>query len=145
MSHRRLCKPNTFTVFHRWGLCLTIIGGSFTRGRIYPCLLIPDTYFLYHFIQPCDSAGRHLNEPSPPSNTKHSVNLLTMHSHPFNAMSPCICNAVCHCMFIPCHIYDECYMDNSTHAYHECIMNNYIDMHIISIHSFNVNIYKQSY
>ena len=24
--------------------------------------------------------------------------IITMHSHPFNAMSPCICNAMCHCM-----------------------------------------------
>ena len=33
-----------------------------------------------------------------PSNTKHSVNLPTMHLRPFNVMSPCICNARCHCM-----------------------------------------------
>ena len=57
---------DTFTVFHRWGLCLTIIGGSFTRGGgggggggggrggIYPNLMIPITYFLYHFNQPCE-------------------------------------------------------------------------------------------
>ena len=32
------------------------------------------------------------------SNTKHNVNLLIKHSHPFNAMSPCIYNARCHCM-----------------------------------------------
>ena len=32
------------------------------------------------------------------SNTKRSVDLSTMHSHPFNAMSSCICNARCHCM-----------------------------------------------
>ena len=32
------------------------------------------------------------------SNTKHSVDLPTMNSHPLNAMSPCICNAICHCM-----------------------------------------------
>ena len=39
----------------------------------------------------------HLTEPTQ-SNTKCSVDSLTMHSHPFNAMSPCICNAICHCM-----------------------------------------------
>ena len=39
----------------------------------------------------------HLIEPTQ-SNTKRSVNSLTMHSHPFNAMSPCICNTRCHCM-----------------------------------------------
>ena len=42
-------NPNTFTAFHSFGLCLTIIGELFTRGRIYPFLLIPVTYFLYHF------------------------------------------------------------------------------------------------
>ena len=39
-------NPDTFTTFHRWGLCLTIIGGLFTRGRIYPFLLIHDIYFV---------------------------------------------------------------------------------------------------
>ena len=49
--------PDTYTVFHRWGLCLTIISRPFTRGRIYPFLLIPSTYFFYHFNQYCDSVG----------------------------------------------------------------------------------------
>ena len=39
----------------------------------------------------------HLTEPTQ-SNTKCSVDSSTMHSHPFHAMSPCICNAICHCM-----------------------------------------------
>ena len=73
---------DTFTVFHRWGLCLTIIGGFFTRGRIYPFLLIPDTYFLYHFDQPCDSVRRCPIYRAHPINTKHNVDLPTMHSHP---------------------------------------------------------------
>ena len=37
----------------------------------------------------------HLTEPTQ-SNTKRSVDSLTMHSYPFNAMSSCICNAICH-------------------------------------------------
>ena len=99
VSYRRLCKPRHFYFFHRWGLCLTIIGGSLTRGEIYPFLLIPETYFLYHFqstVRLCWKVS-HLTEPTQ-SNTKHSVDLLTMHSHPFNAMSPCICKAIFHCM-----------------------------------------------
>ena len=40
----------------------------------------------------------HLIEPTQ-SNTKRGVDSSTMHSHPFNAMSMCICNAICHCMF----------------------------------------------
>ena len=68
----------------------------------------------------------HLTEPTQ-SNTKRSVDSLTMHSHPFNEMSLCICNAMCHCLFVPCQIYDECYMDNYIkHAYHQCILGNYI-------------------
>ena len=57
VSHRRLHKSDTFIAFHHWGLCLTIIGGPFTRGRFYSYLLIPDTYFLFHFIQAYDSVG----------------------------------------------------------------------------------------
>ena len=45
------------------------------------------------------------------SYTKRSVDSLTMHSHPFNAMSSCICSAICHYLFVPCHIYDEFYME----------------------------------
>ena len=66
VSHRRLCKPKHFyalssletmfdhnwQVFHQRGG-----GGGGGGGEIYPCLLIPDTYFLYHFIQPCDSVA----------------------------------------------------------------------------------------
>ena len=51
-------NPDTFTAFHRWGLCLTIIGEIFTRWRIYPFLLILSIYFLYHFNQSCNSVGR---------------------------------------------------------------------------------------
>ena len=83
---------DTFTAFHRWGLCLTIIGGLFTRGRIYPFLLIPDIYFLYILINHATLLDVvPFTEPIQ-SNTKHNVDLPTMHSHPFNAMSPCICN-----------------------------------------------------
>ena len=39
----------------------------------------------------------HLTKPTL-SNTKRNVDSSTMHSHPFNAMSPCICNALSHCM-----------------------------------------------
>ena len=118
-------NPNTITVFHYWGLCLTIIGRLFTRERIYRFLLIPNTYFLYHFNQSCDYVVPFTDLTQ--SNTKCSVDSLTLHSHPFNAMSPYICNAICHCLFVPCHIYDECYMENFIkHAYHQCILGNYI-------------------
>ena len=50
VSHRRLRMPsNTFTGFHRWRSFLTTTNGSFTQGGVYPCLLLPDTYFILAF------------------------------------------------------------------------------------------------
>ena len=56
-------------------------------------------------------------------------------------MFSCICNVIMPLQVIPCHMHNECYMDNSTHSYCQCIMENYIYMHTISIHHFTyVNI-----
>ena len=87
--------------FHRLSpleLCLTTNTESFTREGIYPCLLLPDTNFLYHFIQSCDSVRRRPTIPSPLNQTPKAMLIITMHSHSFNAMSPCICNAMSHSM-----------------------------------------------
>ena len=81
-----------FTVGH---ICITKHFHHWTH--IYPCLLLPDT-FSFSFIQPCNPVGRCPTVPSPPNQTPNAVLIITMHSHPFNAMSPCICNAMCHCM-----------------------------------------------
>ena len=51
---------------------------------------------LYSTVRLCWMLS-HSTEPTQ-SNTKCSVDSSTMHSHPFNAMSLCICNAICHCM-----------------------------------------------
>ena len=110
-----------FTVGH---ICITKNNEAFTQGGVYPYLLISDTYF--HANRRCPSV------PSQPNQTPNTVLIITIHSHPFQAMSSCICNAMCHFMPILCHINDECYMDNSTHAYHPCIMDNYINQHKIS-------------
>ena len=62
--------------------------GSFTRGGVYPCFLLPNTSFflpLYSTVRLCWTLS-HLIEPTQ-SNTKHNVDSSTMHSHPFNAMS----------------------------------------------------------
>ena len=117
-----------FTIGH---LCITKNNGAFTRGGVYPYLLILYT-FSFSCIQLCDPVGQGHSVPSPPNQTPNAVLIITMHSHPFHAMSPCICNAMCHFMPIPYHIYDECYMENYTHAYHPCIMDNYINQHKIS-------------
>ena len=76
----------------------------------------------------------HLAEPTQ-SNTKISVDLPTMHSHPFNAMSQCICN-VCAIAYL----YHVTYMMNAIWA---ILSNMHItnaswaiisNMHIISLH-----------
>ena len=72
-------------------------------------------------------------------NTKCSVDLPTMHSHPFNTMSPCICNAICHCR-LSCHMHNECYMDNTIHTTYRCHGQSH-HLHMTSIHYFiHVNI-----
>ena len=121
-----------FTVGH---ICITKNNESFIRTSIYPCFLLLDTYF--HFLV-CNRAT--LLDVVPQyrvhNQTSNAVLIHTMHSHPFHAISLCICNAMCHFVPIPCHIYDEFYMDNSTHAYHPCIMDNYINQHRISKRSY---------
>ena len=92
--------------------------------------------FSFSCIQLCDPVGCCPTIPSPSNQTPNVMLIMTMHSHPFHAMPLCICNAMCHFMPIPCHIYDECYMDNSTHAYHTCIMDNYIK-HAYNLHKIS--------
>ena len=45
---------DTFTAFTA-GIMSNHTNRSFTRGNVYLFLLLPNTSFLYHFIQPCDS------------------------------------------------------------------------------------------
>ena len=79
-------------------LCLTTNSRSFTQGGVYPCLLLPDTSFLYHFIQSCDSIRRRPTVMIPPNQSPNAMFIITMYPHLFNAMSPFICNAMRHCM-----------------------------------------------
>ena len=100
--HRRLRTPfDTFMNFHRW------IHMSNKEYRVFhprgclSLLAMPNTRIFYFLFLLCDREahfGRCPILPSLPSNTKLSVDLLTMHSHPFYAMSQRICNARCHCM-----------------------------------------------
>ena len=116
-----------FTFGH---ICITKNNGAFTREGIYPYLLLLDTHFHFHVYNRVTLLDVVVS--SPPNQTPIAMLIITMHSHPFHVMSPCICNAMCYFMLIPCHIYDECYMDNSINAYHPCIMDNYINQHKIS-------------
>ena len=88
----------TFTVGY---ICLTKNTGFFTRGDIYLYLSYPTHVFFISFF--FYATVRLILDVVPftkptQSNTKYSVDLPTMHSQPFNAMSPCICNARCHWM-----------------------------------------------
>ena len=84
--------------FYRWIHMSNQEYRVFHPRGIYPFL--PNTRIFHFLFFLCREThfGRCPILPSPPSNTKHSIDLPTMHSHPFNAMSPCICNARCHCM-----------------------------------------------
>ena len=98
VSHYKLCKPKHFHRLSPLELCLTTNTGSFTREGIYPCLLLPNTSFFYHFIQSCDTVGCCPTVSSPSNQSPNAVLIMTMHLHLFNAMSPYRCNAMCHCM-----------------------------------------------
>ena len=98
VSHHRSHTPRHFYGLSLYELCLTTINGSFTRGGIYPCLLLPDTSFLYHIIQPCDSIGLRPTKPSSLNQTLNAVLIFQPCTHTHNAMSSCICNAMRHYM-----------------------------------------------
>ena len=92
------------------------------------------------------------------SNTKRSVDLSNMHSHPFHATSPCICNTICHCM-----LYHVIYIMNVTwttqstpltecheqsHHLHMISIPHFIHVNIsckhISTFTFNMSLYDQA-
>ena len=113
---------------------------SFTRGGVYPCLLLPYTSFLYHFIQSYDSIGRRPTVPSPLNQTPNAMLIITMHSNPFNAMSPRICNAMCHCMLYHVTCIMNATWTTQTTPLTECHGQSH-HLHMTSIHHFiHVNI-----
>ena len=99
VSHRVLRKPRHF-------YSLSLLGTKFDYNwqAFHPredLSLLANTRHIfslpfYSTVRLCWTLS-HLAEPTQ-SNTKRNVDLPNMHSHPFNAMSPCICNARCHCM-----------------------------------------------
>ena len=129
--------------------------GSFTRGGVYPYLLLPDKP-LYSTVQLCWTSS-HLIEPTQ-SNTKRSVDSSTMHSHSFNAMSPCICNAMCHCMLY----HATCIMNvtwttkstpltgchGQSHHLHMASIHHFIHVNILCTHistsTYNMSFYVQA-
>ena len=98
-------------------ICITTCTGSVTRRGVYPCLLLPDTYFHFHVRNHATLLDFVQWYRVHQSITKHSVDSY----HALTPMSCDVpmhkCNAMRHCMSIPCHIYDESYMGNLIHAY----------------------------
>ena len=159
VSHRWLCKPRHFyglstlgTMFdHNWWV-------FHSREDLF---LLDDTQHNFFFTILINRAT--LLDVVPfnrahPINTKRSVNSLTMHSHPFNAMSLCICNARCHCMsyHVTC-IMNATWTTQSTpltgchrqsNHQHITSLHHFIHVNIsykhISIFTFNMSFYDQA-
>ena len=139
-SHRRLRMPsNIFKGFHRWGSCLTTTNGFFTRGGVYPCFLLLDTYFLLPFnitLQPCCTS----------SNSTGPTQSIIKRSIDFNhALTPIQCNVPKHMQckaslhVISCHMYNVHGQHNPHHS--AGVMDRSHHLHMTSILYFiHVNI-----
>ena len=147
-SHRRLHTPfDTFTNFHRWIHMSNQEYHVFHSRGYLSVLTIPNTRIFHFLFLLCNHEthfGRCPILPSPPSNTKHSVDLPcthnitsntkhsvdlpTMHLHPFHATSLCICNARCHCM-----LYHVTYIRNATWTTQSTPLTGVMDSHITYI------------
>ena len=121
-SHRRLRTPSdTFTNFHR---CIHMSNQEYlvfhSREYLSP-LTIPNTRIFHFLFLLCNHEtcfGHCPILPSPPSNTKHSVDLPCTHDIPSNtkhnvdlyhALTLILCNVPCinamqfHCMYLMLH------------------------------------------
>ena len=140
VSHSRLRKPKHFNSLSLSGTMSNHNWRVFhPRGDLS---LLTDTRHI--FSVSCNHATLldvvPFTEPTQSTLNAVSIYQPCTHTHEIRCFS-CIYNMMHHCMSIPCHIYDECYTDNSTHAYHQCILNNYINKHVMSIQYFiHVNI-----
>ena len=77
------------------------------------------------------------NDTEPTHQSPNAVLIITMHSHPLNAMFLCICNVMHHCMSMPCHICNEWHMDNIIHTFY------HVSWTII-LHAYNFQIITHS-
>ena len=105
-SHRRLRMPfDAFANFHHW-IHMSNEQYQVFHSRGYLSLLaIPNTRIFHFFFLLCD-CDTHFGccpvLPSPPSSTKHSIDLY----HALTPMScdvPCINAMQCHCMYLMLH------------------------------------------
>ena len=147
MSHRRLLKPRHFYGFsllrtmsnHNWRAFhprgyLSLLAIPNTRIFLFLFLLCNlETHFGCYPILPSPPSNTKHRVDIPcthdiPSNTKHNIDLPTMHSHPFNVMSSCICNARCH--YVLSHV--TCIM-NATWTTQSTPLTGVMDNHITCI------------
>ena len=99
VSHCRLRTPKHFYGLSLLELCLTTINEVFhPRGCLSLLAITRHKFSLPHYstVRLCWTSS-HFTKPTQ-SKTKCSVDFSTMHPHPFNVMSLCICNAMRHCM-----------------------------------------------
>ena len=94
-------------------------------------LLAITRYKFFYFMQQWDSVRFSSTILSPLINHQMRCLISTIPSHPWNAMSLCICNVMHHCMSMSCHICDECHMDNLIHTFY------YVSWTII-LHAYNL-------
>ena len=105
VSHRRLRKPSyTFKAF-TIGNISTTYTESFTRGGIYPCLLLPDTYFHFYVCNRATLLDIVQRYRVHQSITKHSV-IHIMQSSPMSCDVPlhntirCATTCLCHATYV---------------------------------------------
>ena len=140
-------NPNSFKSLSPLGTMFDHNWRAFHLRGYLSLLSIPNTH-IFHFLFLLCNRETHFGRcpilPSPPSNakhsvdlpcthdilsnTKHSVDLPTMHSHPFNAMSLCICNARCHCM-----LYHVTCIMNATWTTQSTLLTSVMDNYITCI------------
>ena len=127
-------------------ICLTKNTEFFTRGGIYPFLLYPIHVFFISFffyatvrliLDVVPFYRAHHRTPNTVSinhvlttyhRTPNIVSIYQPCTHPFNTMSPCICNAGCHCM-----LYHVTCIMNATWTTQSTALTDVMDNHITYI------------
>ena len=146
-SHHWLCTPsNTFANFHCWTHMSNQEYRVFHLRGYLSLLDIPNTR-IFHFLflyatvrlilDVVQFYRAHNQTPNTVSiyhvlttyhRTPNTISISTMHSHLCHAMSPCICNARCHCM-----LYHFTCIMNATWTTQSTPLTSVMDNHITCI------------
>ena len=142
-SHRMLRMPSdTFANFHRWIHMSNQEYRVFHLMRYLSLLPIPNTRIFRFLFLLCD-CETHFERcpilPSPPSNTKHDVDLQCIHDIPSNtkhsvdlyhALTPMSCDVLC-INAMPLHVYHAtCTMNATCNSSKSYFMPSIMDNHI---------------